>query len=232
MNLLKFSIISFIIVIVAVGIAYAVEALERKKNGQKRRILYTRKVVAIGVMSAIGALLMVFDFPLFFLPTFYKIDFSLVPALLCGFAYGPVAGTLTELLKVVIKVLIKGTSTGYVGELASFTIGLAMVFPATLIYQAKKNKSVALLSCISGVVIMSVFSGFFNAYYLIPAYIELFFKGNQEALIGMCASVNPKITDLKGIVFLGAVPASLIKGVLAATVTMLVYKPLRPILKN
>lgn len=232
MDLLKFAIISLIIVIASVLISYVFEVVERKKSGSKRRILYTRKVVGIGVMSAIAAILYIFDFPLFFIPSFYKIDFSLVPALLCGFAYGPVAGVLTELLRVVIKLLIKGTSTAYVGDLASFTVGMTMVLPATLIYQAKKKKSTALIGCIAGVVIMTMFGGLFNAFYLIPTYITMFFKGNEQALIGAAAAVNPKIKDLKGIVFFGAVPASFIKGSLAALITMLIYKPLRPILKK
>ena len=55
--------------------------------------------------------LMLFDIPLPFAPTFYKIDFSEVPVLIGAFTMGPVAGALIELVKILLNLLIRGTST-------------------------------------------------------------------------------------------------------------------------
>ena len=65
----------------------------------------TKKIVTIGMMSALAFILQIFDFPVPFAPPFYKLDFSEVPVLICAFAMGPVAGVASELLKNVLKIL-------------------------------------------------------------------------------------------------------------------------------
>ena len=90
-------------VLVSVGIAAALfliawfaEKLLKKKNGDTERILTTRKIALIGVFSAISAVLMLFEFPVFFAPSFYELDFSEIPALIGAFAFGPVSGVMIE----------------------------------------------------------------------------------------------------------------------------------------
>ena len=95
----------------------------------------TRRLVQIAVLGAIAAVLMLFEFPLPVAPPFYKFDFSEVPIMIGGFAMGPIAGVLIELIKVVINTLLNGTSTMFVGELGNLIIGCAMVVPAALIYK-------------------------------------------------------------------------------------------------
>ena len=77
-------------------IAYVVERAIKKRNNDTGKILTTRKVAVIGVMSAISGILMCFEIPLWFAPPFYKLDFSELPVLICGFAFGPVAGERAE----------------------------------------------------------------------------------------------------------------------------------------
>lgn len=232
MKLLTFIIISIIIIAAAFAIAYAVEMLARKKANSKEKILTTRKIVTIGVMSAIGTILMIFDFPLPLVPTFYKMDLSLLPVLITGFAYGPVAAVFTEFIKIALKLLIKGSGTAYVGDLASLIIGLCYVLPATIIYYKHKTKKAAIISCIVGCVVMTVSGALLNAFYLIPAYIDLFFKGNDAALYGVAQKVNPAIKDVTGLVFLGAVPLNLVKSIAVSILALLIYKPLRKIVKE
>lgn len=52
-------------------------------------------------------MLMMFEIPLFFAPSFYKIDLSEIPVLIGTFAMGPVAGMFIELIKVVLHMLLK-----------------------------------------------------------------------------------------------------------------------------
>ena len=231
MDALLLIIISVVVVIAAFAIAYVFEATARKRNNTKEKILTTRKIVAIGIMSAISSVLMAFgEFPLPFIPPFYKMDFSELPVLLTGFAYGPVAGVFAEFLKVLLKLIFKGTGTAYVGELANFTVGVCLVLPASIFYYFKKTKKRALISCALGVVCMTVVGALFNAYYLIPTFAVMF--GGMETIMGMAQSVNKNIDSLSKIIFWGTIPLNIIKGVAVSLVTMLIYKPLSRFLKT
>ena len=129
------------LVAVLVIVAVIAEKLIAKKNNTEGKILTTRKTAMIGMFSAIAGVLMTIELPVPFAPPFYGIDASELPVLLCGFAFGPVAGVLTEFLKIVIKLFFKPTSTAFVGELANFCVGCAMILPATIIYHMKKKKT-------------------------------------------------------------------------------------------
>ena len=89
-----------------------------------------RNLVQIGMLGAVSVVLMMFEIPLFFAPSFYKIDLSEIPVLIGTFAMGPVAGMFIELIKVVLHMLFKGSSTAGVGDFANFLIGCAMIVPA------------------------------------------------------------------------------------------------------
>ena len=82
------------------------------------------KMIKISLLAAIAVVLMYFDFPI--IPAFpwLKIDLSEVPALMGGFAYGPVAGGIIVILKVFLRFLIKGTETGFVGALVMQVLGI------------------------------------------------------------------------------------------------------------
>ncbi len=96
----------FVLVCVGVAtglflIAYAAEKYVYKRDKVTERILSTRKMTMIGLFSALAVILHIFDFPIPFLaPGFYKLDFSEIPALVGTFAFGPVAGVMIELCKI------------------------------------------------------------------------------------------------------------------------------------
>ena len=64
------------LIVVMFLIAYVIEKAVKKKNNDTERVLATRKIVVIGVFSAIAAILMVLEFPVPFAPSFYGLDFS------------------------------------------------------------------------------------------------------------------------------------------------------------
>ncbi len=232
MENLSFVFVSLGIAAVFLAAAVLFERAARIKNGVGERILTTRKIVVIGVFSAISAILMLIDFPLVFLaPSFYKMDFSELPALIAGFAFGPVAGVMIELIKILLKLLIKGTSTAFVGELANFVIGTSFVLPASILYHFRKNRRMAILSCVTGTIVMTVVGTLFNAFYLLPAFAALYGMP-LDAIIGMGSAINASITDVYSFVFLAVAPLNLLKGVLVSVITVLVYKKLSPILKE
>lgn len=212
-------------------VAYAAEKIVQKKNQSKERILNTRKVAVIGVFSAIAAVLHIFDFVIFFAPEFYKLDFSEIPALVGAFAFGPAAGVMIEFCKIILKLMIKGTSTAFVGDLANFVIGCSFVLPASIIYMFKKSKKNAIVASVVGTLCMTVFGSVFNAIYLLPAFSKLYGMP-LETIIGMGSAVNRAITSVNTLVLFAVVPLNLLKGTSVSAVTMMVYKKLSPILKT
>lgn len=224
--------LEFLAVVAAILLAaYAAEKAAMRKNGAAERILNTRKTAMIGMFSAIAAILMLFELPMPFAPFFYKLDFSELPALIAAFAFGPAAGVLVEFCKIVLKLLFKSTSTAFVGELANFAVGCSFILPASVIYLFRKSKKTAVIGCVSGTIILTVFGTAFNAVYLLPKFAQLYGMP-LEALIGMGTEINAAITDITSFVCFAVAPLNLIKGTSVSVVTLLVYKSLSPILKE
>ncbi|MEE3481610.1 MAG: ECF transporter S component [Lachnospiraceae bacterium] len=198
-------------------------------QGKHRNV---HKLVQVAMLSAVATVLMLIEFPLpFIAPTFYEIDLSEVPVLIAGFAMGPVAGIVTEFLKVLLHVLIKGTSTAFVGDFANFIIGCAFVVPAALIYKHHKSKHSALIGMIAGTVIMAVVGVLMNAYVLLPAYGKAF-NMPIEAFIEMGAAIHPAVNSVMLFCILLVAPFNLIKGAVDTLITMLLYKKISILLKS
>ena len=191
------------------------------KNG--RQLSPARRVSYIAVFSAIAAVLMYLEIPLFFAPPFYKIDLSEVPVLICAFYMGPVSGVVCELLKVLLKLLLKGTSTAFVGDFANFIVGCSFVLPAAVLYHLHKSRRGALWAMAAGTLVLTVFGSLFNAWYLIPKFAELYGMP-LDAIIGMGSAVNSAVHDLPTLVLFAVVPFNLLKGALVSILTFLLYK--------
>jgi riboflavin transporter FmnP len=222
-----------IIVFLIFGLAILFEKALRKKQSKtnKERILSPRKVAMIGLFSAISAVLMLLEIPLFFAPGFYKLDFSELPIMIITFAFGPAAGVFTEFCKILLNLFLNGTSTAFVGELANFIIGCSFLLPASFLYEWHKTKKRALLSLLTGTLSMTIIGSLFNALYLLPAFSKLYGLPLDQ-LISMGTAVNPAITNIPTFVCLAVAPFNLIKGILISALTLLLYKPLRPIMKH
>jgi len=227
-------VLSFLAIIIALFVtAVLLEKAAQKKNGLNEPVFNTRKVAMTGMFSAIAMILHLFDFPLPFAPDFYKLDFSELPVLVGTFAFGPAAGVMMEFVKILLKLLIKGTSTAFVGDLANFVIGCSFILPASAIYAFRKNKRSAVFACIMGTLIMTVFGTAFNAVYLLPAFSKLYGMP-LERLLAMGTAVNPLAKEGSIVSFVAAcvAPLNLIKGAGVSIVTLLIYKPLSPIIKS
>ncbi len=211
-------------------VAYIFEKMAKKKSEDTSRILSTKIIVTVGMLSAVSTILMLFEIPVPFAPSFYKIDLSELPALIAGFAYGPVAGVMVEFVKILLKTLVKGTSTAFVGELANFVIGCGLVLPAAIIYRFKKNKKMAIIACAVGTLVITIIGPVFNAVYLLPAFAALYGMP-MEAIIGMGTAINPAITNVGTLVIFAVAPLNLLKGLIDSVITVLIYKPLSRILK-
>ncbi len=225
-------VVIFLLLIAAMFVvAKVAENIVAKKAGTESTALTTRKVVVIGLFSAISVLLMLLEIPVFFAPGFYKLDLSDLPAVIGGFAFGPMTGVLIEFIKILLKLVIKGTGTAFVGELANFVVGCSYVLPASIIYIFKKNRKTAMLACAAGTIVITIVGSSLNAFYLLPAFAALYGMP-IDALIGMGTAVNPAITNIFTFVLFAVAPLNLVKGAVITVVTVAVYKKLSPILKN
>lgn len=185
-------------------------------------------LVKISLLSAMAFILMFLEVRVPLFPDFLKLDISDIPALLGAFALGPVEGIVIELMKNILHGFIKGSTSMWVGELANFLIGSALVFTAGLLYKRNKSKKTAVQGIIYGIIAMTVVASVFNYFVLIPFYATLFGMKVQD-LIAMAAKANSKITDLKAYIVWAVVPFNLLKGIIIAVVTVPLYKKVSPI---
>ena len=165
------------------------------------------KMIKVAVLVAISVVLMYFDFPI--IPAFpwLMIDLSEIPALMGGFAYGPITGGVIVILKVLLRFLLKGTGTGFVGEVANIIIGLALVVPAAWIYHRNKSKKTAILGMIVGALVMQVAGVFANIYILLPLF-----------------NMHLEGAELMAYIFGGLVSFNGVKALLVSIGTYLLYK--------
>lgn len=189
-----------------------------------------RDLTVAAMLSAVAFILMFIEFPLpMLIPSFVKMDFSDLPALLGAFSLGPVYGIVISFMKNLLHMVIKGTSTAGVGELCNFMLGAAFSFVAGFVYRKKKTRSGAILGAVLGAVAMGLFSVPSNYFITYPAYIR-FYHMPLEAILGMYQAILPSADSLIKCLLIFNMPFTLVKGLLDAVLCMLIYKPLSPIL--
>ena len=188
----------------------------------KEKWLTTKNLVLMAMFGALGGVLMLFEFPLVFLaPSFYGLDLSEVPVLVGTFAMGPGAGVIIELVKIVMKLVLKPTTTGFVGEFANFVIGCSLVVPAGIIYHAKKSKKSAICGMIVGTIVMTVAGVVINAVVMLPFYSNVM---PLETIIAAGSAINPAVSNIWTFAIICVGPFNLVKGTVVSFVTQLVYK--------
>ncbi len=183
--------------------------MQTQKSNHKP-VFSTYNLVLMGVLVAISSILFLPPFEITIVPP-YKLDFSNVPIMLGAFAMGPVQGVIMMVLKSLIG--LTHTSSAGVGELADFLMGTAYVLPAAVIYHRKKSQNTAAIGMLTGAVLMVIFAILANLYILFP-----FYGIPAEQRMGW---VLPTI-----------VPFNMLKGAAITLITMLIYKPLSPLLKG
>lgn len=159
----------------------------------------------IAVLAALASILFMIEVPIV---SFYKLDFSNLPALLGGFSMGAGPGLAILTLKSVLGLL--HSSTGGVGELADLLMGAAMLLPAALIYRRHRSRRGAVIGMTVGTAAMILASALVNYLLLFP----------------MLTGSHPTFEFILTV----TAPFNLLKGVAISVVTYLIYKPLSPLL--
>jgi riboflavin transporter FmnP len=204
------------------------------KNANVMQRSNTRTITQIAMLGAVAGILMNLEFPLPFLaPSFYQMDFSEIPTLIAAFAMGPVAGILTELVKILVHLVTKGTLTAGVGDLANFIFGCTFVVPAGLLYRlnGKKSRKNAVIGMAAGTVLTAIAACFMNVFVLLPAYGKAF-NMPVSAFIEMGTAVHSSVTNLLGFAILILVPFNLFKYTVTSAIVFIIYKRIRVVLRG
>ncbi len=197
------------------------------KNHTQKRKISTRTLAGCGMLTAAAIVLQALEIPIPFIPSFIKLDFSDLPELLGAFAYGPMAGVLIALVKNIIHLAL--SQSGYIGELSNFILGAVFAGTAGLIYQHHRTMKGALVGGTVGAVLMAAVSFPSNLFIVYPFYYNFMPK---EVVLQAYQAIIPGMKSIEQSLLVFNVPFTFIKGLLCVVICMLIYKPLRPLLKG
>ena len=198
------------------------------RNIDKNRI---KRISLTAIFSAIAAVIMLFDFPLPFAPSFMKFDFSDVPLIIGSYILGPINAVIMVFLKVLIKLMFKGTSTVFIGELASFISSLCFVLPGSIIYVFNKTKVRAVIGLLIGIILSSIISTILNSVMLFPMYMNLF-GISESVLLSMIQKVNPSVNSYTTAMIYSVLPFNLFKYSVDSIITFGLYKNISNFVKR
>ena len=192
-----------------------------------RQQIGARQIAVTGMLGAVAIILQFFEFVIPIMPSFIKLDLSDLPALLGAFALGPLYGVIICLIKNVFHLVT--SSSALVGELCNFLLGAAFVLPAGFIYRSKKTKKRAILGAVLGAACMAAFSFPSNYFITYPMYINLYGMP-EEVILSMYQAILPSVKSLGMCLLVFNLPFTFVKGMISVVITLLIYKPLSPLL--
>ena len=207
------------------------KTLDKKTFGKHSAAYVTKMAILTGlsfILYAYGK----FNIPMLF-PSFLEVQVSELPALLAGFSMGPISGCLVIIFKCLIKFAM--SSTGFVGEATDILLGIAFVLPASLIYKYKKDIKHALLGLGIGALCLTGAAILVNRFISIPLYVQLFFHGNFDILLGIVQETFKSIEITRENFYFyylvaGVLPFNIFRCIIVAGLTFALYKRLSKIL--
>lgn len=162
----------------------------------------TRQLVTMALMCAIASLFSFVQIPLIPGVTFLTYDPSLMPAMVCGFAFGPGAGIAVGSIAAIIHGLILGE---WVGSIMNIFATIFFVLPTALLYKrlhtlkgAIVGLAISVVTATAGAILVNLTIGVW------------FYYGSADVIIPL---ILPAL-----------LPFNLAKTILNALLTLVVYK--------
>ena len=190
-----------------------------------------RRLTMAAMMGAVAFVLMYFSFSVPFLSPFADFDFSYLPELIGGYILGPIGAVQIIAVKILLKLVFKGTSSMLTGELQKFLLSCAYVLPSVIYYRRHKTRRGAAIGLVIGTVVGVCTAILTNVYIIFPFYIKLYGM-DWAAIISMFTAVNPWIHDLPTMVAFSIIPFNVISMTVISLIAMLVYKKISVPLKK
>lgn len=162
----------------------------------------TRQLVTMALMCAIGVLLSFVEFPLLPGVTWLKYDASAMPAMVCGFAFGPAAGLAVGIVGAVIHGILMADFSGAVMNILVVT---GFILPAALVYRRTRTFKSGVVGLVLSAVAATVMAILGNLV-ITPMWLGV-------PLDAVVAMILPILT-----------PFNLIKAGINAVLTLIVYK--------
>lgn len=188
-----------------------------------------RVITGTAMLTAVAAVLQFIEVSIPIMPSFIKLDFSDLPEIIGAFAYGPVAGVLIALLKNIIH--LPFSNSMYIGELSNFILGAVFALTAGLIYKRKKTKKTAFIAGAAGAFAMAAVSIVTNYFVIYPLYYNVL-GFPEEAVLQMYQVILPSVKSILQALIIFNVPFTFVKGLISILISMVIYKPISPLLKG
>ena len=162
----------------------------------------TRQLVTMALMCAIGVLLSFVEFPLLPGVAWLKYDASAMPAMVCGFAFGPAAGLAVGYVGAIIHGILMADFSGAIMNILVVT---GFILPAALVYRRSRTFKSGVIGLVLSAVAATVMAILGNLV-ITPMWLGV-------PLDAVVAMILPILT-----------PFNLIKAGINAVLTLIVYK--------
>ncbi len=171
----------------------------------------TKRIAVTALFCALAAICTLFiEFPILPAVPWLKYDPSAIICLIAGFAFGPATGVAVSIISYLPHI---ATASGFWGMLMAIIATLAMVLPASLVYKRDTTMRGAIVGMVIGAVV-SVLLCIVANIIVTPIYAHM----STQAVIAL---IVPAL-----------LPFNVLKVVINAVVTTLVYKPVTKALGN
>ena len=190
-----------------------------------KKYFSSTRIAFIAVFATLAGILYIFKFPLAFaFPSFLEFKFADIPILIGSFTLGPVSGAIIVFVGLLIKLVFKGTTTMFVGDLSDFLTSCTFAVVAGIIYSKKRTFKGALIAMGAGTAAEVVVALLANRFILIPFFADQYGFG---AVVGMMKSLFPDITKenfYNYYLWVSVLPFNLMRCIVAILVTLPIYK--------
>ncbi len=168
-----------------------------------------KKMAVLALFIAFGYIFM-FVFRIHI--SFLTLDFKDVFITMAGFVYGPISALAVALIESILE-LVTVSGTGFWGAVMNFAGSAAFAVTASLIYKYNKTFKGAVIGLIASAFSMTAVMLLLNLV-ITPIY------------------TNTSIDVVKGMILPLLLPFNVLKSILNAAITFLLYKPMTQALKS
>jgi riboflavin transporter FmnP len=120
-------------------------------------MIKTRKLTTMAVLAALSIVLVaIIHFPIFPAAAYLEYDPADIPILICGFAFGPLAGIGVTIVAALIQGLTVSAQSGLYGIIMHILATGTYVAVTSIIYRYHKTKKAAAISLTLGTLSMTL----------------------------------------------------------------------------
>ena len=190
-----------------------------------------RRLTTVAMMGAVAFVLMYFSISIPVLSPFAEMELAALSELIGGFILGPVAAIEIICVKLLLKIVFKGSISMMTGEFQNLLLSMSFVLPAVIYYRRHRTKKAAVIGLVMGSVLSIIMAVLTNLYLILPFYIRLYGM-DWDAIVAMCSAANPWVKDVPTMVAFSIVPFNVVQRVLHSVLAILLYKKISVPLKK